>query len=507
MITIPSEYSRCALLIRHAERDNFPSGSFGNEVLLTQKGREDAFAFGKLLSGKKVNHIYSSPLFRCVQTAREIIRGMGHDVDITLTTVLGDPGFHVVDTEKAGPAYLKASAHDVYRRFAAGELLDGFTSPEELKEKGLGYIINHTVDEGITLFISHDSLIAHLAFACGLGDYNTNWIDYLDGVAIDCSDYSKDLMGMFTGYWNYMAIATACKVNLFDDIESGQTSLEEILALRGYDRQVLGSLLQAMKDNGLITEADGSIVLTDKGGFLTENHPHSLKYACMNWAAEHMTAWQSMDYTLKTGDTAFEHIFGHPFFDFISKDTEKLEAYHKAMLEYAERDYKDIGTIIDFGRFSSIMDVGGGYGAAISAISKANPGKNCYLFDRPEVAEKVQIQGVSTIGGDFFDTIPTNAQAILLCRVLHDWADEKALTIIDNCHAALPDGGALFVVENCSDLIDDDLALLSLNMATVCRSYERSSIQYKDLVEKKGFTFVSTSKLNALQTILEFKRI
>ena len=97
-------------------------------------------------------------------------------------------------------------------------------------------------------------------------------------------------------------------------------------------------------------------------------------------------------------------------------------------------------------------------------------------------------------------------QAILLCRVLHDWGDEKASMILSNCYAALPVGGSLFVVENCSDLISDNLALLSLNMAVICRSFERTSIQYRELAEKLGFCFVQTSKLNKLQTIIEFEK-
>ncbi len=496
-----------ALLIRHAEREDFPCGTFGNEALLTQNGLKEAFSFGKALSGKKINHIYSSPLIRCVQTAKEIVHGLGYNVDITLTSILGDPGIHIADVDKAGPVYLNTSAQKIYCRFADGEPLLGFTPAETLKENGLGYIINHTVKEGITLFISHDSLIAHLSFACGIGDYHANWIDYLDGVAFDCSNYSLDLINMFTGYWNYLAIATACKVDLFDDIQGGRTSLEGIITYRGYNRHVLTSLLQVMKDNELIVDTNETIKLTDKGRILTEDCTHSLKYACMNWAEEHMTAWQSLDYTLKTGNTAFEHIFGLPFFDFISQDDKKLEVYHKAMLEYAKRDYKNIGITIDFSRFDSVMDVGGGYGAAISAILNAYPAKKYYLFDRPEVVEKVQIPGVVSIGGDFLDTIPAEAQAILLCRVLHDWDNERALTILNNCYTALPAGGALFVVENCSDYIKDNLALLSLNMSTICQSYERTSIQYRALAEKKGFTFLHTTKLNDLQTVIEFKKI
>lgn len=497
---------RCALLIRHAEREEFPSGSFGNEITLTEKGHEDAVSFGRFLSRHRVNHIYCSPIIRCVQTAKGIVDGLGYSVDITLTSQLGNPGFHITDAAKAGPVYLNTCAQEVYRKYAAGERLEGFTSPEILKEKGLDYILNQTTGSGITLFISHDSLIAHLAYACGFADYSAKWVDYLDGIAVDCSDYSRDLMNLFTGYWSYLAVATACKVSLFDDIQSGYNSVNELLVLRGYDSRVLQPLLQALEDAGLIDRTEDRISLTKKGDLLTENAPQSLKYACTQWAAEHMRAWQSLEYTLKTGNAAFEKIYGQPFFDYISNSAERLESYHKAMFAYAERDYKDICKAVDFSGYDSIMDVGGSYGAAISTISQSFPNKKCYLFDLPEVAEKAKLQNVITIGGNFFESIPGLAQTMLLCRVLHDWNDEEAMTILRNCYRGLPSGGILYVIENCSDLINDNLALLSLNMAVVCHSFERTSLQYKELAERGGFSFIRTIRLNALQTIIEFRK-
>ena len=87
---------------------------------------------------------------------------------------------------------------------------------------------------------------------------------------------------------------------------------------------------------------------------------------------------------------------------------------------------------------------------------------------------------------------------------MHDWNKEKANIIINNCFEALPNNGALYIIENCSDNIKVDLSLLSLNMTAMCESYERSSNQYIDLAEKTGFHFKQAIKLNELQTILIF---
>jgi hypothetical protein len=119
---------------------------------------------------------------------------------------------------------------------------------------------------------------------------------------------------------------------------------------------------------------------------------------------------------------------------------------------------------------------------------------------------RVVIPNITSISGDFFGEIPIQAEAIILSRVLHDWNDAKAKIILRNCFNALPDNGSLYVIENCSDKINVDLSLLSLNMAAMCESYERTSLQYISLCENAGFLFESDTRINDLQTVLILKK-
>jgi len=93
-----------------------------------------------------------------------------------------------------------------------------------------------------------------------------------------------------------------------------------------------------------------------------------------------------------------------------------------------------------------------------------------------------------------------------LSRVIHDWSDDKALIILRNCYEALPPSSFLYLIENCSDLLDVDLSLLSVNMLVMCESYERTSNDYKLLCQRVGFIFEDQKKLNTLQTILIFRK-
>jgi len=312
---------------------------------------------------------------------------------------------------------------------------------------------------------------------------------------------------MFTEHWKYLAVNTACKINLFDALgKTGKTA-----NIIGTELQLhipsLTILLNALVECGFVENKSDQYYISEKGEYLNEFHAESLKFACMNWAVEHLTAWQNLDISIKTGKSSFETIYGKPFFDYLNEKPEKLENYHKAMFQYALDDYKNLTDIIDFSLHKSVMDVGGGMGAAISQIQKKNPTINCYLFDLANVVKLCNDSDVHLISGDFFKYVPSVADAIIVSRVLHDWPDEKAYLILKNCIAALPVGGALYVIENCTDKTETDVSLLSLNMLAMCESHERAQAEYISLCIAVGFKFEHDHKLNSLQTILKFRKI
>jgi len=315
------------------------------------------------------------------------------------------------------------------------------------------------------------------------------------------------LKSMFTEHWKYLAVNAACELRLFDKIFKGQSSAEEIVKHNGWNVKSITYLLEFLSvENYLYYINNNTFKLTEKGNLLREENPEGLFYACLNWSGEHLIAWQNLKYSLQTGKCSFEIIYGLPFFDFLNENIEKLHAYHKAMYQYAIDDYKILPVLIDFSKHKSVMDVGGGYGAVLEIIKANNPYVECVLFDLPKVISNVSITNIKKVGGSFFEKIPNQTEVILLSRVLHDWNDEKATVIVKNCFEALPNYGTLYVIENCSDKFKVDLSLLSLNMTAMCESYERTSTQYISLCEKAGFHFFSNAKLNALQTILIFKK-
>lgn len=174
---------KISLLLRHADRDDIPKGSFGNEILLNEKGKQNAQTFGEKLAEIKINRIFTSPVGRCVQTAECITKGYGSSIEIIETTSLGAPGLHITNEKIAGEYFLQHGFDEMYKRFMQGETIPGIPNINELNHRITNFIKENSNENGTTIFITHDMLIAFYHFSINRKVYTKdNWINYMTGL-------------------------------------------------------------------------------------------------------------------------------------------------------------------------------------------------------------------------------------------------------------------------------------------------------------------------------------
>lgn len=109
----------------------------------------------------------------------------------------------------------------------------------------------------------------------------------------------------------------------------------------------------------------------------------------------------------------------------------------------------------DFSRCRAIVDVGGGTGAFLAGILKANPQARGVLFDRPSVitaaGSLLARAGVAdrcdVVGGDFFEDVPGGGDLYILSWIIHDWDHDRSVAILKNCRQVMPNDGRLLVIE------------------------------------------------------------
>jgi hypothetical protein len=109
------------------------------------------------------------------------------------------------------------------------------------------------------------------------------------------------------------------------------------------------------------------------------------------------------------------------------------------------------------------------------------------------------------VGGSFFDAVPEGADAYLLKAVLHDWDDDDALRILARCRAAIPDHGALLVVERELGAPNEnaDAKFSDLNMLISLGGRERTRDEFADLLARGGFALQDTTPSAIGLSILE----
>lgn len=105
----------------------------------------------------------------------------------------------------------------------------------------------------------------------------------------------------------------------------------------------------------------------------------------------------------------------------------------------------------DFSKHRQLLDVGGGEGAFLRAVSANHRNLSLALFDLPAVADRARaaLDDRATVheGSFLTDPLPRGADIISLVRIVHDHDDEHVLTLLKAAYYALPEGGKLLIAE------------------------------------------------------------
>jgi hypothetical protein len=249
--------------------------------------------------------------------------------------------------------------------------------------------------------------------------------------------------------------------------------------------------------------ADGRFALLPAGDLLRDDAPGSMRAAVQLFAGPRIQeSWAELEWCVRTGQPAFrkDDPDADPFTE-MANDPESAANFDKAMASFTAQAAVAVAAAYDFSGFARIADVGGGNGALLIGILRANPRLRGFVFDQPHVAERarahVAAEGVAdrceVVGGSFFDKVPPGADAYLLKHVIHDWNDAQAAEILRKVRAAVPAGGKLLLVEGVyPERIEANLACRGaasndVNMLVVTGGRQRSEDEFRELYTASGF--------------------
>jgi SAM-dependent methyltransferase len=306
------------------------------------------------------------------------------------------------------------------------------------------------------------------------------------------------LLQMMTGYWVSQALHVAAKLGIADLLADGPVDCEDLAAATDTHAPSLQRVLRALASVGVFTEVSpGSFALTPLAELLRTETPGSMRALAIMYAEEQYRAWGELLHSVRTGEMAFDHQFGMGYFEYLAQHPEADRVFNEAMTGWTHQLVGAVMDTYDFSPFKTIVDVGAGYGALLTAILRSNPGTRGVLFEQPHVVASAEEQLVAAgvadrctfVGGDFFAAVPTGGDAYVLSQILHDWDDERCVAILGQCRRVMPDHGKLLVVELVLPEGDEPFLgkWLDLHMLVLLGSRERTAAEYDTLFRAAGF--------------------
>ncbi len=308
------------------------------------------------------------------------------------------------------------------------------------------------------------------------------------------------MMQIVGGKWISQAAALAIELRLADRLAAGPKSTRELAAACGSPEDTLYRLLRALASAGFFAEVGKrKFRLTPPAELFRVDVPEPASaYVELQGHESTWRPWGELRYSVRTGQPAFDHIFGMPAFEYFAKHPETAAVFDRAMTSVSSLESRAVAGAYDFSKIGHLVDVGGGRGLLLATLLAANRKLRGTVFEMPHVAPGARAllaeSGVAdrsaVVEGDFFASVPGGGDAYVLKHIIHDWDDELATKILGTCHRAMRRGSKVLLVEmvvppgngpHFAKLLDLEMLIMT------ARGRERTKDEYRELLAGAGF--------------------
>ena len=306
------------------------------------------------------------------------------------------------------------------------------------------------------------------------------------------------------------------KLELADHLAASPLTAAQLASRANVDAVSLGRVLRMAAFLGIVAEVPGQrFELTAQGRPLRSAVEESVTATAVMLGEEHYRAWGELLHSVKTGEPAFDHVYGAPFFDYMAAHPDTQATFDAAMSSGSEVFLGTLADSYEFSKSCVLVDVGGGNGSVSSIILKRHPAIEAVIYDQPQVLEAadryLSHAGVRDrcrlVPGDFFSSVPEGGDLYILSNIVHDWDDERALRILRNCRTAMKPDGAVLLLE----LVMPEhgrpsrAAVADVNMMVLLTGRERTEEQYRSLLGSAGLRLTNVLELSAFESLIEAK--
>lgn len=292
----------------------------------------------------------------------------------------------------------------------------------------------------------------------------------------------------------HCALYAVARLRVADVLAEGARSSDDIAAVVGADPDALYRLLRALSSEGVFTESAGrAFALTPLGETLRTDVAGSMHgWVSFSGSPAYLAAFAETLTAARTGRPGWESAHGVSFFEYFDRHPEEGAVFDDAMTGLSSWEADAVVAAYDFSSTVRLVDVGGGRGILLARILAANPHLEGVLFDQPATVAaptpELDTSRCRIAAGDFFEGVPEGGDAYILKYIVHDWNDERAVTILRNCRNAMTANGRVLLVETVVPPPGEPhlATLQDVEMLVVLGSRERTEGEYAALLDEAG---------------------
>jgi hypothetical protein len=315
---------------------------------------------------------------------------------------------------------------------------------------------------------------------------------------------ARVLAQMLVGNQLQQAIYVAAKLGIADLLRDGPRPSAELAEAAGAHPAALYRLLRALAGFGIFAEdEEGRFALTPLAEPL-QSGPRSVRSFALWSGGVSYQAYGGLEHSVRTGEPAFEHLFGQEFFEYLATHPESGAVFDEMMSRHTAPVAPAVAAY-DFTGVETVVDVGGGRGELLAAILGEHPAMSGVLVDRPGVVEHARVgDRCTTVAGDIFGPLP-HGDAFILKSVVHGLSDEAAVRLLANCRRALNPNGIVLLVELVVPPGNEPSPAkqMDLLMLVGCHGRERTADELGALLAEAGLRLVDVTPTKHAYSIVE----
>ncbi|NEO90998.1 MAG: hydroxyneurosporene methyltransferase [Moorea sp. SIO3G5] len=338
------------------------------------------------------------------------------------------------------------------------------------------------------------------------------------------SEAKNKIYRIIYGYWQSQCAYVATSLGIPNLLQDGPKTVDEIAEKTSTNVEKLYVVMRALAHLGVFVEKPGRVFASTELSelLISNNDSPSIADFLMHITEPNMwDAWRELENSLKTGEVPFELAKGQDFYsEYMTANPNSKKLFNNAMSFLTNEAVDPLFEFYDFGRFETVMDVGGNQGTLIANIVKKFGCKGI-LFDLPNevktAPDNLVKYGVSdsvqVVGGSALESLPKGADAIVMKYFLSVFSKENSIKVLTNCREALPKHGKVILLQTLVPPVGAPVeypdgtipALAAVQMMiTNPGGYWRTEQEYKDLFAASGFKLEQVVYTGTSLTVMEF---